>query len=876
MLACFHLPLAVVPVFVGPMQVLLAILPGILLALGTLLLSLLRPRVMKQALLVAWRVKFSLLAIVLAAVGLFFGVRALVPTALGSASQAQSGSGDWPLFRGGLTRRGYVAGDAEPATAGVVWVHRKSSEGFFSSPAVVGNRVYVASAELGAFSSTGAIYCFDADTGAVVWRSAPDDYQPTFSSPAIWRNYLVCGEGLHDTQNARVICLDISPQGAGRVLWTHETKSHVECTPVIADGRVFVGAGDDGYYCLHLAPQPAGKKQLIWHRPGERNPDAETSLVAYDGMVFAGLGVGGRQLLMMDAATGQSQKRLDTPYPVFSPPAIANGKLYIGMGNGDYVHTAEEAAEIELAKMKDAGADEAKLAAARKLLAPAGEVWCIDLKSLAVDWKCKLARTVLGSVAVGEDVIYAGSRDGKLTMISRDGRVLESFDTHDPLIASPALGERHVYVVTDGGRLYALDRRTLEPVWEMAVGSQPMCVSSPTVARGHVYVGTQHDGLLCVGQPASASDEPQIDVWAGPHGGPGVGGCTDDSPLASESISGVILESKSEAADDPPEFMAPAAAAGNAIVFPIAGGDMRGLACLEAAAPRIRWKFAAETGVWSSPVIVGEAALCVSGRPSDAQRELICLDIATGQPRWRLPIATGASGALTGYADGMLVQHQANAIEYLDLAGKRVWQTEIGPTDRAAFITPAMIALSVVTPPQVVVLDRQSGRVLCRRSLKAPPTTSPLVRKNFVFVGTDKGLQRVSIIGDSKAPHPGPLPWGEGEESDAVASELVLLRGRVAYVSQRGELQIVSLEDGRIVRSAAGVLPHLTPLRSRDALLFAATDGLLLWRPDDENAEPELWLELGDAGPPTSSPILHASQLYVGTRAGLVKAGAGP
>jgi outer membrane protein assembly factor BamB len=102
------------------------------------------------------------------------------------------------------------------------------------SPVVWSNRVFVT----GADAQTREVFCFDADTGGVVWKNAPDKYLATYSSPSISGRYLVVGEGLHMTREARVVCLDRERNGA--VVWTYTTKSHVESSPVIAGGRIFV------------------------------------------------------------------------------------------------------------------------------------------------------------------------------------------------------------------------------------------------------------------------------------------------------------------------------------------------------------------------------------------------------------------------------------------------------------------------------------------------------------------------------------------------------------------------------------------------------------------------------------------------------------
>ena len=464
--------LAVIPVLVGPLQVLVAVLPAILIALGTTAIALFKPSTVKKLAKLGWRLKWQVLPVVVGLVALVWGGRWACGKLGPSAGVAEGGT-DWPVIRGSLARMGAMPGTKSPNSGGIVWQHKKGNEAFFASPAVVGNRVIVSVADMAAFGQSGRIHAFDADTGRIAWTGTPEGYEPTFSSPVVAGNYVVCGEGLHWTKKARIVCLDLV---TGKVVWTFRTKSHVECAPVVDGGRVFIGAGDDGYYGVDLK---TGKE--LWHAPGEKYPDAETGLAVHAGKVYAGLGVGGAALCVLDAATGQELQRATMPYPVFAPPAIANGKIYIGMGKGDYVNAGV-----------------------------GGEVRCVDAATLKTDWTYPLELTVLGSVAVaGNDVVFA-SRDGRVYRLNLAGKLAAKFDAHVPISAAPAVTDTMVYVVTEQGMLYGLKRDTLEAVWELRLGTKPMFISGPVVARGHVYVGTQSDGFLCAGEPGEAKAEPTV------------------------------------------------------------------------------------------------------------------------------------------------------------------------------------------------------------------------------------------------------------------------------------------------------------------------------------------------------------------------------
>ncbi len=540
--------LGVVPVLVGPLQALLVVLPGILIALGSLFITLFKPSTVKRLLLLLWSQKFVVVPVLLLAVAASWGLTALKPLIFPAVALdvGAASDGEWPVWRGGPHRRGAVLDAEGPAHGNVVWsfVHNGIKD-FYCSPAVVGNRVYATSARWELFKKDGAIYSLDADTGKLVWAFDSDGYRATFSSPAIHRDevtgkrYLVVGEGLHLTNDARVFCLDIDASEKahqGVVLWSYRTKSHVESSPCIADGKVFIGAGDDGLYCFNLQ-QEGREAQPLWHLHGDRYADCETSPV-YDeaeggeaggdarGKVYFGLGISGQAVVCADAQTGEELWRVDTPYPVFGCPSIAEGKLYCGMGHGDFVNTAEQVAANRRVKLTEAGKSESEIAKDVAKIRPVGEVWCIDLVSHEVDWKFPVGRVVLGAVAVDGDRVYFGSRDEHLYSVSTDGKTSRKWNARASLVTSPAVAGEYVYTVTETGHLHGLDKEKMTPVWDVSLNAPSF--SSPTVARGHVYIGSTGNGLLCVGKPGRDKVAP---LWAGAFGGAGKAGWTDDSML---------------------------------------------------------------------------------------------------------------------------------------------------------------------------------------------------------------------------------------------------------------------------------------------------------------------------------------------------------
>jgi len=862
--------LGVVPILIGPLQVLLAILPGVIIAVLGIVVSVFKPRAIKAAAQVLWRLKLQALAAICCVLALRWVADAYWPDFGPSANTAEAG-GDWPTFRGGLRRLGSVPGSSGPSGGSINWIHRTGGQAFYSSPAVVGNRVYAASATAKAFSAgSGRIYCFDADTGAVVWSSAPSGYRPTFSSPVISGHRLVCGEGLHLTPDARIICLDIRPEAAGKVLWTFQTSSHVECTPVIDDGRVFIGAGDDGYYCLAL---DSGKE--LWRKPGKQYPDAETSLAVCDGKVYAGLGLGGRALCVLDAETGAELDRIPTPQALFSPPTICDGKLYIAMGSGDYANSAEAVAGKEIDKrrtrLKSAGKTAGQIAAAvseaEKELAPGGQVWRLDLRDLSVDWKFEVERTVLGSVAVVDDEVYFGSRDGRVYCLDRSsGEELARADLHSPIKASLAVSGDLAYAMSDTGVLVALTRGGLEPVWEIKLGSartqgriEAMCISSPAIARGKVYVGTQNEGFMCAGQPGRRKPP----IWSGRLGGPGEGGNIDGSPLP---LTGTLAwqwpySDDDAGTSDEALVQAPPAVLEGRILVPFAIGAKRGVACLPVEGdPKAKWTVCLDLGVWTSPAAVGDRVFVVDGRPGCKGRALHCLGADDGRTVWKTPIADRASGVFQASDSFIVIQDRPGQLSWFSRSGMISQSVSIGSINHGPALTASMIVVAADDPAALIAMDGPTGVKLWRRKLPCRPTTSPVVSGTEILVGTHEALEVRKLI-DGSLIRRTPLDVG---------GDIVLGRKYVVY-PRRGEVVVVDRTDGSVIARHGNLFPGSSVLLGRRGVLFETSGDksgdrkIVTLDLDAPKNKPRQWLEDSSwLGKPTGPMVSGGSKVYMG------------
>ncbi len=845
---------AVVPILVGPLQVLLAMLPAILLGIGSALLALFKPRTFKLALKVLWRLKLSVLFVGGAVAVTVFGARALWQRSQSGISAAEISGHEWLAFRGGLQRTGSVPGSASPVEGGINWVFADEAKTFHSSPAIVGNRVYVTSAEVGVFSTRGAIYCLDADTGGVVWKSVPEGFRATFSSPAVSGKYLVTGEGLHQTQDGRISCLDVTRGGA--LLWSYRTKSHVESSAAIANGRAIIGAGDDGYYCFELEPDSHGNPVLAWHLSADQFPDAECDPVVHDGFVYLGLGLGGQAIVCVDLASGKEVWRLPTPFPVFSPPCIANGKLFVGMGNGDFVFSAEDILARKIADLRAGGTHETALSEMTNGWKTNGELWCIDLATHHVDWRFKTDRTVLGAVVASEDRVFIGTRGGTVYSVDFNGKPIATWNAQDPILASLAVTASHVYVTSENGRLFALDRAALQPVWDTTLGSSGSFLSSPAIARGHVYVGSPGGGFMCVGRPAGNAAAP---VWAGHLGGAGVGGNLEHTALPEQGTQIWQWADRSTTA----RITAPAAVVNGRLFVPLADGARRGVVCLDAGDALERWFCETSSGVSSSPAASATHVTFVDGKIGDEGRMLHFVDAHSGRTLWSAAVAPDATGFLCFTADSVLLEDQPARLTSFDYKGKVRWRDSL---DSSPLVGPPTVVGSLIfatTSKMLFAFDECAGKPLWSVRVKDTPLTGPVSHRNTILFGTGNGIWAHSLIDGKLLWH---APIG------GIRTSLVMNGDTVSAINVSGELIGLDASSGAARFKQSGANPAIPPLPAQDALLYTTGEGLMRYSVANDTSG--LWMASDEFGAVTSPLICAGSSVYFATeKRGFVHAG---
>ena len=105
---------------------------------------------------------------------------------------------------------------------------------------------------------------FDRHTGQKIWEffGKDDDLKQMISAPCLADGKLYFGEGFHDDKNCRVFCVDAAT-GKKKSCRFAKPAGQTGVEPDdVANGKVYIGAGNVGVYCLDAKSRDAEALEL--------------------------------------------------------------------------------------------------------------------------------------------------------------------------------------------------------------------------------------------------------------------------------------------------------------------------------------------------------------------------------------------------------------------------------------------------------------------------------------------------------------------------------------------------------------------------------------------------------------------------------------
>ncbi len=314
-----------------------------------------------------------------------------------------------------------------------------------------------------------------------------------YSSPVVAYGRVYVG-----ARDKKLYCLDAF---TGALLWSFTAEDWIDATPAVADGRVFVASRDGNLYAFD-----ALTGALQWsYKTSSRDV---ASAVFYAGEVYAATGNPKRLLYVLDARTGAFHRSVTLSQFTASSPVLDKnaGLVYLGTNDGRYgawntTLTPKWPAPVQT--KGNISFATPSLSGGKLLAAPGDDDYTLHAynpASGAQVWASpalSLASAQVTSVAVSTDTVYVGAGQSPYTLYALSlsaGSIKWSLPLGDAnvngLASSPAVANDIIYVVSPLGELLAVSAAGSE-LARINLGMGGPGVSSPAVANGWVYAAAQ-------------------------------------------------------------------------------------------------------------------------------------------------------------------------------------------------------------------------------------------------------------------------------------------------------------------------------------------------------------------------------------------------
>lgn len=427
----------------------------------------------------------------------------------------------WATYRGNPQRTAHTDGLPGPAAPKVLWA-LKSKDHYIASPVPVGNRLYVSG--LGAFN-LGNFACLSTEPGAkarTLWtKSTPYLKLPTVSSPGVFKNYLLFGDGMHQTNGALFYCLEATE---GAPVFRHSVPGdlvHLEGSPTIVDGKAYIGGGAAGVLCIEIDKAtldgkaqdlaslqkimakswqelqakydidkktdmfaiPPNEDQLpkadpkrLWQEGKEKwHVDAPVNVIGDKVLAASAFldkeGVGDRALFCLDAKTGKQIWRAPLKLNPWGGPSVS----------GDTVIVSGSTIGYDVNVLKGAK----------------GFIAGFNLKDGSLKWMKEITGGVVACAALAGNSAVVSATDGKVRAFDiATGERQWIYDAKMPVFAPVAIAKDVVYAGDLRGVVHAIDLKTGTEAWKLELAAHKdvqapgMIYGGPVVHGGRLYVAT--------------------------------------------------------------------------------------------------------------------------------------------------------------------------------------------------------------------------------------------------------------------------------------------------------------------------------------------------------------------------------------------------
>jgi outer membrane protein assembly factor BamB len=527
---------------------------------------------------------------------------------------------------------------------------RKTRTFAVATPVFHDNKVFIATSTTpGTTEGPGCLWAIDATktgdlTSAPAWKYDADEFSHSIATVAIADGLLYAVE-----MRGFVHCLEVS---TGNPLWKYDLNAPAWASPMVADGKVYIGTEDGDVIVLaHGREAKLVAKNRMKEQVYATVTPANGVLYVVDRTHLYAIAEGAAQPESRPAASAPATQPASKPASPGSAeggrdarPSVGDWPMFRGNPQLTGVATAEPPAKPEIRwKYRTGDVIESSAAVSAGSVYVGcndGFLYCVDLASGDFKWKFKADGPIKSSPLVHAGVVYFGDDEGVFHAVDAKAGTSRWFYKTDGEIVSSAnfAGGRLLFGSYDGN-LYCLNESDGKLVWkfetEGRVHGTPGIVGDKVLVAGcdeHLRVVKLEDGTAA-GQVKMGSFS---GASAAVSGGRVFVGTFANQVLAIDWAGGSIAWTYEHAEPKAP-FFASAAVRGDVVVV---AERERLVHALNADTGKRRWFFDAKGRVDCSPVIAGERVFVGS-----TEGVFYALSLADGKPTWEIDLGAAITAS---------------------------------------------------------------------------------------------------------------------------------------------------------------------------------------------------------------------------------------
>jgi len=316
---------------------------------------------------------------------------------------------------------------------------------------------------------------------------------------------------IHRSGTASLTDSDIAP--AGKLQWQFHDALILErrpfaCSPAIAGTQVLIGSDNYKLYCVDLE---TGRPQWIF----EAGNPIFSSPAVWNGRVYIGEGLHytvDARFYCLGLRNGRVLWTHQTSSHVESSPTVADGEVYFGAGNDGLVCLDAMDGDVRW-NYKDAYIAGGPLVVGNRVYFGSGygsnALYCVSTEDGQLLWRKDFAAPVWGAPSWADGRLYVAVGNGNFNESDENpfgevhcldpdkGSDIWCFtDARDGVLTSVVVADGLAVFGSRDGSLYTLDAATGKLAWRVDIGAP--ILATPTIVAGQVLFGADDGQFRCL------------------------------------------------------------------------------------------------------------------------------------------------------------------------------------------------------------------------------------------------------------------------------------------------------------------------------------------------------------------------------------------